>query len=84
MRLGTSPEVADTDGDGLPDRVELDNGLNPLVATEASRREPGGLAGVQLKFFTLGLGLYQLQYSLDGADWQNIGSIRSAQRAFPT
>ena len=38
---GTNPASADTDGDGLPDAWEIDNGLDPLDASDAALDSDG-------------------------------------------
>ena len=45
---GTDPLRADTDGDGLPDKWEVDNGLNPLGSSDALQDGDGdGLTNAQ-------------------------------------
>jgi uncharacterized repeat protein (TIGR01451 family) len=39
--LGTSPVDSDTDNDDMPDGFEVDNGLNPLSAADASQDADG-------------------------------------------
>lgn len=45
---GTSPTVADTDGDGIPDGWEIQEGLNPLLESDAAGDEDhDGLTALQ-------------------------------------
>lgn len=74
LRLGTLPRVQDSDGDRLTDLVEVREGFDPLVATEAADGSLSTDRAVQLDFFTLGRGAYQLQGSTNGTDWEAIGT----------
>ncbi|MEI7850862.1 MAG: right-handed parallel beta-helix repeat-containing protein, partial [Kiritimatiellales bacterium] len=44
---GTNPRVADTDADGMPDKWEADNGLNPLVNDAAGDADSDDLTNLQ-------------------------------------
>ncbi len=44
-RLGTDPGNADTDGDGIPDNIEIENGSDPLVPDTTNDRVPLLLSG---------------------------------------
>lgn len=55
LRIGTDPELADSDGDRLPDGLELQYGLGPLdqlspglTAIPTLAAEPGGTAEVEV------------------------------------
>ncbi|MDO9537986.1 MAG: hypothetical protein Q7J68_06675, partial [Thermoplasmata archaeon] len=43
---GTDPFNPDTDGDGMPDGWEVENGLNPTVDDSMGDREPDGLVNL--------------------------------------
>ena len=45
--LNLNPAVADTDGDGMTDLYEMDNGLNPLVNDAALDKDSDGLTNLQ-------------------------------------
>ena len=73
IKYSTSPIHKDTDSDGLPDGIEIAEGFDPLVGTEASDGELSIRTAVELEFFTLKSQRYQLQWSVNLNNWNNDG-----------
>jgi len=73
IKYSTSPIHKDTDSDGLPDGIEIAEGFDPLVGTEASDGELSIKTAVELEFFTLKSQRYQLQWSVNLNNWNNDG-----------
>ncbi|MHA2028593.1 MAG: hypothetical protein ACW99Q_04315, partial [Candidatus Kariarchaeaceae archaeon] len=46
-KAGTNPYMADTDGDEIPDKWELDNGLDPLVKQNLTDFDRDGLSALE-------------------------------------
>lgn len=51
VALGTSPAMADSDGDEIPDGWERAHGLNPSLASDASTFPPGGSGNFRALYF---------------------------------
>lgn len=58
--LGTNPNVADTDADGMPDGWEVNNGLNPLVNDASADSDGDGFTN-----------LYEYQHGTNPNDYYN-------------
>lgn len=82
--LGTSPETADTDGDGLPDAQELRFAYNPLRPTEAADGTVILAPALRITRFTLGTQTYRLQSSTDLSTWTNTGDAIGSVNGFST
>jgi hypothetical protein len=73
IRLGSSPESADTDGDGLDDRLEHLFGFHPTIPNEAVDATVRSGFAVRIRCFTLPSGRYQLSTSNNLLDWVPVG-----------
>ena len=78
----TNPLLADSDGDGLPDGVELLEGFDPLVGTEAADGSLTVHTAIELEFFTLKSQNYVLQSSTDLKTWKDETSTFQGKGGF--
>jgi alpha-tubulin suppressor-like RCC1 family protein len=62
--LGTNPNNADTDGDGMPDGWEVNNNLNPLVNDAAADPDGDGFSN-----------LYEYQHGTNPNDYYNAATF---------
>ena len=79
QQLGTNPNLADSDGDGLSDLAELQGGSNPMdIASVLSTNTVSMMPALELTYLPGGAGQTQVFQAVnmagDGAGWTNVGS----------
>jgi hypothetical protein len=89
-KTGTSPTVADMDGDGFLDGFEIKSGSNPNLATSIPAPQTGTIKPAVEFIFSSAIGsLYRIEASTDLLNWSIIeqgisGNGGSTSRFYPT